>query len=322
MPDSDEPVWEHMHKKPTDKLSRSQSGGGRGARFVVFALKGDGLRGETKDSGVGDGDVVGVSTQVFNDVGRPFESFLEMGNPLLRIERGEKCFKLPGILEHDFRERKDQFPFLVQLFQPLEEFSPKKSGYGFDGKQETCLGRDELLVLAESSPQDDGVDVGMIGKVASPGMEDTDEPDLGPQMPFVLGKLLEGFRTALVEQMVEDSLIGKHEAVQLGRHRKDCMKIRRIHHIGFSCINPLFFGECLTAGTVPITTRVVMNLGGPAVLTDCLVSAHHGRLAPQDGCGDLVGVKGKGVRLLIIGVRVLEDFLNGVTHGFTAHRRD
>jgi len=162
----------------------------------------------------------------------------------------------------------------------------------------------------------------MIGKVASPGMENADESNFGPQMPFVLGKLFEGFRTALVEQMVEDSLIGEHEAVQLGRHRKDRMKIRGIHHIGFSCINPLFFGECLTAGTVPIAARVVMNLGCPAVLTDCLVSAHQGRLAPQDGRGDLVGVKGKGMRLLKVGVRLLEDLLNGVTHGFTAYRKD
>ena len=242
MPDSDEPVWEHMHEKPPDKLSRSQGGGGWGARFVVFDLEGDGLRGGAKDSGVGDGDVVGVSAEVFNDVGRPFEGFLEMGNPLFRIERGEKCFELPAILEHDFRVGKDQLPFLVQLFQPHEEFSAKKSGYGFDGKQESSFGRDELLVLAESSPQDDGVDVGMIGKVASPGMENADEPDFGPQMSFVLGKFFEGFRTTLVEQMVEDSLVGEHEVVQLGGHRKDRMKIRGIHHIRLSCINPFFFG--------------------------------------------------------------------------------
>ena len=148
MPDSDESVWEHMQEEPPDKLSRSQGGCGWDARFVVLNLEGDGLRGGAQDSGVGDGNVMGVSAEVFDDIGSPFEGFLEMGNPLLCIERGEKCFKLPGILEHDFRERKDQFPFLVQLFQPLEEFSPEKPGYGFDGKQEAGLGRDELLVLA------------------------------------------------------------------------------------------------------------------------------------------------------------------------------
>ena len=151
MPDSDEPVWEHIHEKPPDELSRSQGGSGRGAHFVVFDLGGDGLRGGTKDSGVGDGDVMGVSTQVFNDVGRPFEGFLEMGNPLFRIKCVEKFFELSGILEHDLREGKDQFPLFVQLFQPFEVFSPKKPGYGFDGEMESCLGRDELLVLAESS---------------------------------------------------------------------------------------------------------------------------------------------------------------------------
>ena len=71
-----------------------------------------------------------------------------------------------------------------------------------------------------------------------------------------------------------------------------------------------------------VAARVVMNLGSPAVLADCLVSAHHGGLALQDGRGHLVGVIGKGMRFLIIGVRLLEDFLDGVTHGFTAHRRD
>ena len=61
MPDSDEPVWEHMQEKPPDKLSRSQGHGGGDARFVVFDFEGDGLRGGIQDSGVGDGDVVGVS---------------------------------------------------------------------------------------------------------------------------------------------------------------------------------------------------------------------------------------------------------------------
>ena len=72
---------------------------------------------------------------------------------------------------------------------------------------------------------------------------------------------------------------------------------------------------------MPVAARVVMNLGSPAVLTDCLVSAHHRGLALEDGRGDLVGVIGKGVRFLIIGVRLLEDFLDGVTHNITAHRR-
>ena len=322
MPDSDEPIWEHMHEKPPDKLSRSQGGRGRVACFVVLDPESDRLRGGAKDSGIGDGDVMGVPPQILNDVGCPLEGFLEMGNPLFRIERGEKFFELPGILEHNLREGKDQLPFFVQLFQPREEFSPEKPGYGFYGKKEACLGRDKLLVLAESSPQHDGVDVGMIGKVAAPGMKDADESDLRPQMSFVLGKLLERFRTALVEQVVEDALVGEHQAVQLGRHRKYRMKIRRIHHIGFPCVNPFFFGERLTAGTVPIATRVIMNLRCPAVLADCLVSAHHGRLASQDSYGHLVGVKGKGMRFLKVGVRLLEDLLNGVTHGFTAHRRD
>ena len=54
----------------------------------------------------------------------------------------------------------------------------------------------------------------------------------------------------------------------------------------------IFFGEGLTAMTVLVATRVVMNLRCPEVLTDCLVSAHHRRLASQNGRGDLVGGKG------------------------------
>jgi len=100
------------------------------------------------------------------------------------------------------------------------------------------------------------------------------------------------------------------------------MEIWRIHHVGFPCVNPFFFGKRLTARTVPVTARVVMNLGFTAVLADCLVSAHQGRLASQNCHGDLVGVKGKGVFFLIIGVRVLENLLNSITHRFTAHRRD
>lgn len=114
MPDSDESVRKDMHEESPDEFFRREAQSGRVAGPVVLYPEGDGLVRDLQDPAVGNGDVMGIATQVFNDVGSAFECFLEMRNPFLGIEYGEEVVELGSISEHDLREWDIQLATLVE----------------------------------------------------------------------------------------------------------------------------------------------------------------------------------------------------------------
>jgi len=123
------------------------------------------------------------------------------------------------------------------------------------------------------------MDMGMKGKIASPGVENTDETDLSAEMPGVTGQILEGFSTAVIEQVEKKTSVGKKETVELFWNREDSMEIGCVNHIVFSGINPFLPVEGLAAGTMPVSAGIVVDPGVAAVLTDCKVASKKGCLA-------------------------------------------
>lgn len=114
MPDSDESVRKDMHEESSDEFFRRETQGGRVAGPVVLDSEGDGLVRHLQNSAVGNGDVMGIAAQIFNDVGSTFEGFLEMRNPFLGIERGQEIIELGRISEHDLGEWDIQLATLVE----------------------------------------------------------------------------------------------------------------------------------------------------------------------------------------------------------------
>lgn len=203
----------------------------------------------------------------------------------------------------------------------MKKLSPEQSGDGSDRKEESGLRRDELLVFAEAAPEDDGMNVGMEGKIASPGMKDTDETDLCTQMPLVLGKLFQGRCTAVVEEAEEETPVGKKKTVKLFRYCENSVEVRRINYIGLPGIDPFLLVHGLTARTMPVATGVVMDFGGAAVLTDCRVATKKRRFAPDDGDSSLMACRTDRERLAVMIIGFREDVLNSIAHDTTAHRK-
>ena len=73
-----------------------------------------------------------------------------------------------------------------------------------------------------------------------------------------------------MQRVVQELLITVNQRVQLMRKGKDHMKIRLINDFCPSFINPDFLKNCLTVGTVAITTGIMMDFCMPTVgaLTD------------------------------------------------------
>ena len=70
---------------------------------------------------------MGVAAQIFNDIGSPFEGFLEMGNPFLGIEDREKIIELGRVSEHGLGEGNIQLSTPVEGFQSMKKLSPEES---------------------------------------------------------------------------------------------------------------------------------------------------------------------------------------------------
>ena len=86
MADFDEPFWQNMHEESSDKFLMLKGERFFRGGFVVFHPKGNRCLTDLKDSGVADGDPVGISPQVLNHMIRTFERFFEVGNPFCGIE--------------------------------------------------------------------------------------------------------------------------------------------------------------------------------------------------------------------------------------------
>ena len=162
------------------------------------------------------------------------------------------------------------------------------------------------------------MNVRMEGKVASPGVEDADEPDLCTQMSLVPGKLFQGCGTAVIEQAEEKAPVGKEETVELLRDGEDGMKVWCINNIGLPGVDPFLLVHGLTAGTVPVAAGIVVHFGGAAVLTDSGIAAEKSRLAPRDGDCGFMGRRTDRSRAAVVVIGLREDVLDRIAH--TAHR--
>ena len=162
------------------------------------------------------------------------------------------------------------------------------------------------------------MNVRMEGKVASPGVEDADEPDLCTQMSLVPGKLFQGCGTAVIEQAEEKAPVGKKETVELLRDGEDGMKVWCINDIGLPGINPFLLVHGLTAGAVSVAAGIVVHFCGAAVLTDSGIAAEKSRLAPSDGDCGFMGRRTDRSRASVVIIGLREDVLDRIAHD--AHR--
>lgn len=100
-----------MHEEPSDKLFIFKGEGLSSTGFVVLDPKGNGFLTHFKDSGVADGDLVGISTQVLNDLISTFKRLFEVGNPLFGIQFCQKPVEFGRVFKDAELARESQSLF-------------------------------------------------------------------------------------------------------------------------------------------------------------------------------------------------------------------
>ncbi len=140
---------------------------------IVFVAEGDLFGVNFQNSVIGDGHLVGVSSQVF--------------------QHGFGMSKRPLGVYHPLflKELIDQFLFLLDPgLKRFDIFCPKDFAHRLDRKEVFALsfGCLPLLVLSQSASWYDAVKMGMKCQGLSPSVENSNHPGHSPQMLGIFGK--------------------------------------------------------------------------------------------------------------------------------------
>jgi len=138
---------------------------------------------QSDEAVVGDGDAVGIATEILQDVLGSAEGWFGVDDPIFAEERTQ-----PGSEELGMGER-CEFSGQVQMtafegrLQAGDELATKHAPQYSNGKEEAWMGSNPTGVIAgESAGGDDTVDMGMELEFLVPGVEHAEETDLGTEM--------------------------------------------------------------------------------------------------------------------------------------------
>src|SRR6266702_3946089 len=100
-----------------------------------------------------------------------------------------------------------------QFIKPCPERAAEAAAKCLDGQEEAALGSDPSgAVGSKAAGGNDVVDMGMMLEVLSPGMEHTEEPDVGAQVPGIASQFEHRRGAGAVEQIVEQPLVLQYKS--------------------------------------------------------------------------------------------------------------
>src|SRR5271165_3211492 len=117
------------------------------------------------------------------------------------------------------------------------------------------------MVEREPAGRDDTVNMGMKLELLIPGVQHTEEADLGPETSGIAGDLEESFCTGTEQQIIDDLFILQNQWRQLLRQSEDDMGVGRREKFAAPCFEPVFAGTGLTLRAMPISAAVVGDGG-------------------------------------------------------------
>jgi hypothetical protein len=113
------------------------------------------------------------------------------------------------------------------------------------------------VIASEAAGSHDAVNVGVMLQFLVPGVEDTEEADLGAEMPGIGGDLDQCLSTGAEQQSIDQFFVLQSQRRQLMGKREDDMRVRRCEQFAASRGQPTVTRLALTLGAVPVPARVI-----------------------------------------------------------------
>src|SRR5208282_1549083 len=147
----------------------------------------------------------------------------------------------------------------------------------FDGKEEgSARGDPAGVVRSETAGGQHAVDMGMMLQSLVPGMEHSEEADLGSKVPRIAGDLQQGFGAGVKQQVVDQTLVLQCERSEFPRECEDHVDIASGQQFPFPRLEPAHAGVALAPWAMPVATRVVRDGSMSAVRTLIAMSTQRG----------------------------------------------
>ena len=147
---------------------------------VVFPAKTDVVIVEIEQPAIGDGDTVGVTGQIGENLLRACEWTLGVHDPFLRAQGSEVGLECVRLVEAGQVCEELKFSRIVQCLEAFEEQPPKQPREHAHRQEEAGPARSPTLaVWRHTTARHDAVHVGMVIEVLSPGVQDSGEVDVG-----------------------------------------------------------------------------------------------------------------------------------------------
>jgi len=141
------------------------------------------------------------------------------------------------------------------------EFGPEDLGEGFDWEQEVMVGREPgAVIVGQPTGRDEIVNVRMVGQVASPGVQDTDQTELSPDKTGVLGQMLCRICRGLKEQVIDKRLVTAGDWAQGGGQGECEHEVRDWQQKILLFLQPFLGYVILAFWTVAVATGMVAEL--------------------------------------------------------------
>ena len=188
VPDLLETGGEYVHQEPADKFFMANGD----LPFWVTGLfppcgEGDLCFRHGQDPVVGDGDPMGIPSQVFDRIPETVEGFFDIWTPVFRIKAVFEHLPDAGILQSIAGRRKNKFPLLIAGVQQRKIFPLKLIPEYPDRDKKLSGGSTDPVVRGKPAAGDNTVHMDMVAQFLVPGVEDLYDPGLCAKIFSVSG---------------------------------------------------------------------------------------------------------------------------------------
>lgn len=244
--------------------------------------EGDGILSQREDPAVGDGDLMGVTAEIFDGVPKPVKGSLYVGAPVLKV-KGIPEFSPPaGVPQLFMGGGENQPPVLEKGLEAREELPLELVPEDLHADEEILLHCPDPVVRRKPAAGNDAVHVHVVIEFLVPCVEHLYDAGDRAEMFFIGGKFQKRLRTAPVEETVEQRLVGIKERIELMGERKDHVEVRGVNDLGPALVHPDFLLHGLAVGAAAVLTGAGAQEGVPAGVAAAQAEAELSGLAGKD----------------------------------------
>ena len=211
------------------------------------------------ESVIGYSHAMGVGAEIPQHLIGPPEWRLTVRHPAQTMELMDQAPEELGLNQSAEYALKHQFSGGVRLLEGFEEFPAEGLAENAFREEEARAARafPVSVIRRQTSGGDHTVNVRVMLELLIPGVQHTEETDLGAEMPGISGNLYEGLRATAKQQTVHHLFVLQGQWCQLVGQRKDNVSVGCTEQLGASRRQPAVARLSLAFWTMPVSARVV-----------------------------------------------------------------